>query len=77
MEVGQDEAKCADLLSKLKGTVESMLGCHPADTWDMHGSSHRLHMAMADILKHGFRFFRDNVKYLFITVEFYLKSLVK
>lgn len=63
MDVGKDEFKWAKMLGQLKVTVEILLGCHPASEWDVYGGTYRLHAVLVDILKDGFRFFRDTVIY--------------
>lgn len=61
MELVSEEAKYATLLNQLKVTVENSLGCHASESWNMYGGLQRLHVVMAEILGHGFRFLTENV----------------
>ncbi|XP_065203100.1 run domain Beclin-1-interacting and cysteine-rich domain-containing protein-like isoform X2 [Planococcus citri] len=54
------EENYSTLLNQLKITVENLLSRNPDNLWEVHESLHRLHIAIVDIFKHGFRFFKDN-----------------
>ena len=49
------------LLNQLKITVENLLARNPDNLWEVYESLHRLHIAIVDIFKHGFRFLKENV----------------
>lgn len=56
------EENYASLLNHLKMTVENILVYHAHNTWNTYGDLHRLHKDVVSIIKHGFRFSKDNVR---------------
>lgn len=57
------EENYATLLNQLKIAVENLLSRNSDNLWEVYESLHRLHIAVVDIVKHGFRFFKENVRY--------------
>ncbi|XKL68141.1 hypothetical protein PGB90_003632 [Kerria lacca] len=60
MDSKQEDTNYEDLLNYLKSTVENILKCHPPNVWNIFGSNQRLQVAVTKILKHGFKFLKDN-----------------
>ncbi|XKL60949.1 hypothetical protein PGB90_008006 [Kerria lacca] len=60
MDSKQEDTNYEDLLNYLKSTVENILKCHPPNAWNIFGGNQRLQVAVTKILKHGFKFLKDN-----------------
>lgn len=61
MDIGLDETNHSDILRHLKSTVETLLACQTPAAWNVFGGIHRLQVAVIKVLKHGFRFTKENV----------------
>lgn len=61
MDTGLDETYPSDILRHLKSTVETLLACQSTSAWNVFGGIHRLQVAVVKVLKHGFRFTKENV----------------